>query len=139
MPCWTHGGSPRQAAPTSARKAVEVTLWTSYTLLCAPRSAFITRGSRGPANFTMALWKQATSCRASLGHLPDGVGCLLLPALQSTHVPAQLTRPLEGPFLCPLPGLAATSAAHSCLSGPHSPTALWADTPTHAGPTYDGS
>lgn len=66
MPCWTHGGSPRQAAPTSARKAVEVTLWTSYTLLCAPRSAFITRGSRGPANFTMALWKQATPCRAGL-------------------------------------------------------------------------
>lgn len=41
---------------------MEVTLWISYTLLCAHTSPFITRGSRGPANFAMALG-EATGCK----------------------------------------------------------------------------
>lgn len=46
---------------------MEVTLWASYTLLCAPSSAFITRGSRGPANFAMALGEEATPCKGGVG------------------------------------------------------------------------
>ena len=48
----------KASAPTSARKAVEVILWTSYTLLCVAKSTFITRGSRGPANLAMALGRR---------------------------------------------------------------------------------
>lgn len=66
-----------------------------------------------------------------------GVPLASCPAVHPRASPAH--QAFRGAFPCPLPGLAATSAAHSCLSGPHSPTALWADTPTHAGPTYDGS
>lgn len=48
---------------------MEVTLWASYTLLCAPSSAFITRGSRGPANLAMALGEEATPCKdGALGY-----------------------------------------------------------------------
>lgn len=68
-PCRAPGGDPEQVAPTSARKAVDVTLWTSYTLLCVLRSAFITRGSRGPANFAIALEKEAAPYKGgTLGH-----------------------------------------------------------------------
>ena len=63
-------GPPEQAAPTSARKLVEVTRWISYTLLCVHTSAFITRGSRGPANLAMALGRgPQRECRG-LGLLP---------------------------------------------------------------------
>lgn len=52
---------------------MEVTLWISYTLLCVLTSPFITRGSRGPANFAIALGKEATGCKArALGQLPHG-------------------------------------------------------------------
>lgn len=52
------GPGAEHAVPTSARKAVEVTLWMSYTLLCVLNSAFVTKGSRGPANFAMALGRR---------------------------------------------------------------------------------
>lgn len=41
---------------------MEVTLCVSYTLLCVHTSAFITRGSRGPADLAMALGEGATCC-----------------------------------------------------------------------------
>lgn len=50
--------------PTSARKAVVVTLWISYTLLCVHTSAFITRGRRGPAYFAMELGKEVPKGRS---------------------------------------------------------------------------
>lgn len=49
---------PPPQGPTSARKAVQVTLWISYTLFCVHPSAFITRGSRGPTYFAMELGKE---------------------------------------------------------------------------------
>lgn len=43
---------------------MEVTLWISYTLLCVHASAFITRGSRGPAYFAMQLGKEVPKGRS---------------------------------------------------------------------------
>lgn len=66
--------------PTSARKAVEVILWISYTLFCVHPSAFITRGSRGPAYFAMELGKETPKGRSwppwmLANNLPDQLLC----------------------------------------------------------------
>jgi hypothetical protein len=52
------------AGPTSARNAVEVTLWISYTLFCVHARAFVTGGSRGPAYFAMELGKETPKGRS---------------------------------------------------------------------------
>lgn len=61
--------------PTSARKAVVVTLWISYTLLCVHTSAFITRGRRGPAYFAMELGKEVPKGRSWLTTAQDQLLC----------------------------------------------------------------
>lgn len=48
---------------------MEVTLWISYTLLCVHRSAFVTRGSRGPAHLAMALERDPTCTKQTVPHL----------------------------------------------------------------------
>ena len=53
---------------------MELTLWISYTLLCVAKSAFIIRGSRGPANLAMALGRRlhwaGLGPQASPEHVP---------------------------------------------------------------------
>ena len=98
----------KASAPTSARKAVEVTLWTSYTPLCVAKSTFITRGSRGPANFAMALGRRHAGrgwdLRLPRAHQSQGPGkhaglppCTVWPASSAPQLRPPLRHaPLRG-------------------------------------------
>lgn len=77
---------------------MEVTLWTSYMLLCVVKSSFITRGSRGPANFAMALGRRHTGkswgLRLPRAHQSRGPGeraclppCTIWPASPAPQLP----------------------------------------------------
>lgn len=107
-PCLAPTGGPEHTAPTSARKAVEVVLWISYVLLCMHMSAFITRGSRGPANLAIALGKEATQCRhyhrgLPQAHLGPPTGTLGHFYLQNHWATGLTTQPLRPCVLSPSP------------------------------------